>query len=207
MNTEGFRSLGFALLMTVILFLVGAFSAAYFRRWPLPTDPLDKLTLIANDRVGWTVQAILFPVVYLGTAVIFALIAAKLSAPGPRWLAVAATLLFFAGFLFWLPISIDRLQLGANAAELIRTYDPAAPPPIMVNVSWIFWANTLLILAALALMGVALALAGVLPILGWVVLGTAVVGAMTGLLVMHDWPPFMSYLIVLVLAIGLMRTG
>jgi len=211
MNTvnqlSNFRPLGIALLITVIIFMIGASSAAYFRQWPLPSTPLEKLTLIANDRVGWTAQAVLFPVVYLGTAVIFALITAQLSAPGPRWLAVAATLLFFAGFLFWLPISIDRLQLGANAANLIRTYDPAAPPAIMVNISWVFWANTLCILAALALMGVALAMAGALPTLGWVITTLAVGGAMIGLLVMHDWPPFMSYIIVLVLAIGLMRTG
>jgi hypothetical protein len=44
-------------------------------------------------------------VVYWGTAVLFSLIADQLPDPGLRWLAVAATLLFFAGFLFWLPIN------------------------------------------------------------------------------------------------------
>ncbi|MCA9992170.1 MAG: hypothetical protein KDE29_14345, partial [Anaerolineales bacterium] len=145
----------------------------------------------------------LFPVVYLATAVIFALIAANL--PNTRGLASAAALLVAVGFLCWLPISIERLQLGARAAELLRTYDPAAPPAVMVNFSWVFWANTLCILAALALMGTALALAAVLPTLGWVVMGTAVASAVIGTLFWGDWPPFMSYLIVLVLAIGLMR--
>ncbi|GJM41089.1 MAG: hypothetical protein DHS20C20_13710 [Ardenticatenaceae bacterium] len=73
-----FRALGKALLITVIIFLIGAASAACFRRWPLPTDPLEKLELIANDRVGWTAQAILFPAAHLGTAVLFALITEKL---------------------------------------------------------------------------------------------------------------------------------
>lgn len=205
MFTYTFRALGVALLITVILFMIGAFSAAYFRQWPLPSTPLEKLTLIANDRVGWTAQAIIFPVAYLGTAVIFALIAAQLPNAGPRWLAVAATLLFTAGFLFWLPISLDRLQLGANAAEMIRHYDPAAPPAIMVNISWVFWANTLCILTAVAMMGAALAMAEVLPTLGWVITGLGVGGAVLGLLVMHDWPPFMSYIILLVMAVGLMR--
>ncbi|MCL4869053.1 MAG: hypothetical protein KJ063_08800 [Anaerolineae bacterium] len=199
-----FRPMGITLLVTAIVFMIGAFSTAYFK-WPLPTDPLEKLTRIANDRVGWTAQAIIFPVAFLATAVLFALITAQLPGPGPRWLAVAATLLFFAGFLFWLPISMDRLQLGAKAAELIRTYDPAAPPAVMVNISGVFWANTLCILAALALMGAALALAGALPTLGWVVTGLAVGGALLGLLVMRDWPPFMSYVILLVMAIGLIR--
>ncbi len=207
MDTLNFRSPGIALLVTAIVFMVGAFSAAYFRQWPLPATPLEKLTVIANDRVGWTAQAIIFPLAFLATAVLFALITAKLPGPGPRWLAMIATLLFFLGFLFWLPISMARLQLGANAAELIRTYDPAAPPAVMVNISWVFWANTLCILAALALMGVALALAGALPTLGWVVTALAVGGALVGLLVIHDWPPFMSYVILLVMAIGLVRVG
>lgn len=207
MFTYAFRTLGFALLITVILFMIGASSAAYFRQWPLPSTSLEKLTLIANDRVGWTAQAILFPMAYLGTAVLFALIATQLPGPGPRWLAAAATLFFFAGFLCWLPISLDRLRLGANAAELIRTYDPAAPPIVMGNLNWVFWANTLCILAAITLMGAALALASVLPTLGWIMTALAVGGTLVGLLVMHDWPPFMSYVILLVMAVGLMRTS
>ncbi len=200
-----FRPPGIALLITVIVFMVGAFSAAYFRQWPLPSTPLQKLTLIANDRAGWTAQAIIFPLAFLATAVIFALIATRLPTPGLRWLAVAAALLFFAGFLCWLPISIDRLRLGANAAEMIRAYDPAAPSAIMGNVSGVFWANTLCILAALALMGAALALADVLPTLGWVVMGTAVASTFISVFIWGDWPPFMSYLIVLILAVGLIR--
>ena len=199
-----FRTAGTALLVAAIVFMIGAFVADYFRL-PIPTQPLEKLQRIANDRPGWTAQAILFPVVYLATAVLFALIAAKL--PNARGLASAAALLVAVGFLCWLVISIDRLQLGAKAAELIRTYDPAAPPEVMVNFSWVFWANTLCILAALALMGAALALAGVLPTLGWVVMGTAVASALIATLIWRDWPPFMSYVIVLVLAVGLARVG
>ncbi|MBE7532945.1 MAG: hypothetical protein HND44_11015 [Chloroflexi bacterium] len=189
----------------MIVFMVGAFSAAYFRQWPLPTDPLDKLTVIANDRIGWTAQAIIFPVAFLATAVLFALLATQLPGPGPRWLAIAAALLIFAGFLFWLPISLDRLQLGAKAAEMIRTYDPAMSPEIMVNTSGVFWANTLCILAVLVLMGAALALADVLPTLSWVVAGTAVASAFISIFIWGDWLPFMSYMIVLILAVGLIR--
>ncbi|MCB9420368.1 MAG: hypothetical protein H6667_11205 [Ardenticatenaceae bacterium] len=205
MKPHIFHASGIALLINVIIFLISASAAAYFRRWPLPSDPLEKLKLIANDRAGWTAQAILFPVVYLGTAVTFAFITAKLPATGARWLAITATLLFFAGFLFWLPISIDRLRLGANAAELVQHNNPASPPAIMVNVSGVFWANTLCILAAQALMGIALAWAGVLPVSGWVVAGTAVGSALVGRLAWGDWPPFMRYMILLVIAIGLMH--
>jgi hypothetical protein len=58
-----FRPAGIALLAVVVLFMIGAFSAAYFRKMPLPTDPLEQLTRIADDRIGWTAQAIIFPMV------------------------------------------------------------------------------------------------------------------------------------------------
>lgn len=62
-------------------------------------------------------------------------------------------------------------------------------------------------LGGIALMAVALALAGVLPMLGWIVAALAVLGAAIGALVMHDWPPFMSYVILLVMALGLIRAS
>jgi hypothetical protein len=203
---SNFRPLGIALLATVIIFLVGAWSAAYFRQWPLPGTPLEKLTLIANDRVGWTAQAILFPVAFLATAVLSGLITVNLPGGWPRWLAAGATLLFAAGFLLWLPISADRLRLGTQAAELIRSYDPATLPEVMVNPGT-FWLHTCCTLAALALIGAALALAGVLPTLGWIVTGLAIAGAALAAFVMHDWPPFMSYVILLALAVGLIWAG
>ncbi|MCS7040354.1 MAG: hypothetical protein NZP34_12170, partial [Caldilineales bacterium] len=36
------RPAGFALLATGISFMIGAGAAAYFRRLPLPTDPLEQ---------------------------------------------------------------------------------------------------------------------------------------------------------------------
>ena len=55
---EHLRTAGIALLATTILFMIGAFSAAYFRKMPLPQTPLEQLTAIAGDRIGWTAQAI-----------------------------------------------------------------------------------------------------------------------------------------------------
>ena len=205
------RTPGIWLLATTILFLIGASSAAYFRRWPLPSGPLDQLTVIANDRLGWTAQAIIFPLAFLATAGIFGFMASRLSAPVPRGLALGATLLFVAGALLWLPISLDRLRLGAQAAELIRTFDPASPPEVFRD-SHTFWPHSLAILAAIGLMGTALALDGVLPVLGWVVAGLGwvvaglgVLGLVASPLILRDWPPFVSYIFSLVMAIGLIR--
>ena len=86
-----FRTAGIALLASAVLFMIGAFSAAYFRKVPIPTDPLEQLTLIANDRVGWTAQAIIFPIALLATGVIFGVIAARLPGPWLRGLAIMAS--------------------------------------------------------------------------------------------------------------------
>lgn len=206
MELPGFRSAGIALLAACILFMIGAGSAAYFRRFPLPSDPLDQLTLIANDRAGWTAQAVIFPVCFLAIAVVFGWMATRLPAGSARFVAFGATALSAAALLLWLPISIDRLQLGARAAAMIASYDPAAPPEVFRNTG-AFWPYTFAALAGIGLMGAALALAGVLPTLGWIVAALAALGAVVGAFVMHDWPPFMSYVILLVLSIGLIRTG
>ena len=205
-DSTNLRAAGITLLAIGLIFMIGAFVAAYFRRFPLPTDPLEQLTLIADDRAGWTAQAIIFPAAFLAITVVFGWIAAQLPGNWPRWLAVAATVASAAAFLLWLPISVNRLQVAAQAADLISAYDPAAPPPVPLSAGT-FWPYTVCALASLALMGASLALGDILPVLGWVVAGLVVLGAGAGILVMRDWPPFMSYIILLVLAIGLIRTG
>ncbi|MBK9055189.1 MAG: hypothetical protein IPL78_31125 [Chloroflexi bacterium] len=44
-----------------------------------------------------------------------------------------------------------------------------------------------------------------LPSLGWLVTALAIGSVLVGWLIMRDWPPFMSYIIILVLAVGLVR--
>lgn len=184
--------------------MVGAWTAAYFRRFPLPTDPREQLMLIANDRAGWTAQAIIFPVCFLFTTLIVGWIAARLPESWPRWLASAATVASGAALLLWLPITANRLNIAAQAAELIRSGAPDVQVPVLINANT-FWPHTISVLAGIGLIGAALALAGALPTLGWVVTALAAAAALIGALVWHDWPPFMSYLILLVLAIGLIR--
>lgn len=202
--TLSLRPTGLALLFTGVLFMIGAWVAAYFRRFPLSTDPREQLTLIANDRAGWTAQAIIFPVCFLLVTVIFGWIATRLPVARPRWLAIAATVASGTALLLWLPISVNRLNLAAQAVALLRSNDPVIQVPMLINANT-FWLYTISALAGIALMGAALALAGALPTLGWVVTALAVAAALIGALVWHDWPPFMSYILVLVLAIGLMR--
>ncbi|GAB4263058.1 MAG: hypothetical protein Kow0080_01000 [Candidatus Promineifilaceae bacterium] len=142
------RRTGWALLAATLLFLVAAFITKYFGRFPLPTDPLEQLTLIATDSFGWPAQAILFPLCHVAVAVVFGLLAARLPQGLPRWLGMAAALLFGIGALLWLPISLDRLRLFREAPELIRLYNPASPP-VVFNDTGVFWFHTIAILAAI----------------------------------------------------------
>ncbi|MCB0228026.1 MAG: hypothetical protein KDH90_02640, partial [Anaerolineae bacterium] len=135
------RTAGIALLAVCILFMIGASVAAYFRRFPIPTDPLEQLTLIANDRAGWTAQAVIFPVCFLAFTIIFGWMAAQLPAGSARWLAIAAALAAGAALLLWLPISADRLRLGTHAAEMIAAYDPTAPSEVFRDTGT-FWPYT-----------------------------------------------------------------
>jgi len=203
--TFSWRGLGVSLLAAVILFLIAAFSAAYFRQYPLPATAEEKLTAIANDRLGWTFQAVSFLLVYLATAVLFGMFTQRLPESTARWLAWGATLCMAAGFLLWLPIAINRVQLGVQVAELLRTLDPNAPPALITANAWSFWPHTIAVLAAIGLMGGALALGGVLPTLGWMVAGLALIGGAAGIVAIRDWPPFFSYVFLLVMAVGLLR--
>lgn len=194
---------GIALLAAVLTFLVAAFLAAYFRKRP-PLTPLDQLTLIANDRPGWTAQALLFPVVFLATTLVFAWLTVGLPSGLPQVLGAVATLLFAAGTFLWLPISLKRLRFWRTAVELLANSAAGSPPVIDLNYPT-FWSHTICVLSAVGLMSVALALAGMLPLLGLLLGGLSLASIVIGTVVWRDWPPFMSYLLLLVLAIGLLQ--
>lgn len=195
-------ALAAALLATVLVFLAAAFAAAYFRNWP-HADAREQLALIANDRTGWTAQALLFPAALLATAVVFALIARRLPAAAPRALGLGGAALFFAGALLWLPISVQRLRYWPRAVALLQAYDPANPVDVNFG-GQTFWAHTACVLAAITAMGAALALGGALPVLGWILAAAAAAGLAIGRFVWRDWPPFMSYVLLLVMAVGLL---
>ncbi len=196
------HTLGIILLMLVILFMIGAGAAAYFRTWP-HSGPEEQLRLIATDRLGWTAQAVIFPLVFVATALLFFALAQRLPAGGPRWLGWGATVLLAASALLWLPISINRIRFWATAVALLAQWE--ADRPVEVNFGLqTFWAHTSAILLAITLMGAALAWSQFLPITGWLLAGLALASLFTAHLVWHDWPPFLNYLLLLLLAIALM---
>ncbi|MCB8960184.1 MAG: hypothetical protein H6651_07705 [Ardenticatenales bacterium] len=195
------RTYGIVLLILVILFMVGAGAAAYFRRWP-HKDVREQLTLIAHDRFGWTAQALIFPLVFGLTAILFLLITQTLAATGPRSLGLVAALLFGAACCLWLPISIGRIRYWSTAVALLAKHDVDRPVDINFGANT-FWSHTICILLAIVLMSTALAWAGVLPWLGWLVALMTLAGLVADRWIWRDWPPFLNYLLLLILAIGL----
>ncbi len=196
------QPLGLALLITVIIFFVGAFSAAYFRVWP-HTDARQELALIAEDPLGWTAQAVIFPLGFLVTAVIFGLVAARLPEGAPRWIGLGAALLFGVGGLLWVPISLRRLRFLPAAAALLKDYRESQPVAINIG-GQTFWPHTYCVLAGAGLMGAALALGGALPLAGWVHSGLVLLSVGVIIPRWGDWLPFFTYLFLLAMAIGLM---
>ncbi len=205
-NPNSLRLVGVVMGIGSLLFTVAAFTTAYFRRIP-PTDPLEQLLVIAGDPVGWTAQAILFPIAMAIIAASFALAAAALPATPAKTVAILAAVLSAIACLVWIPISISRLQLLGAAPALIASFDASSPPQVMSGDRGWFWAYTIVTLVSMILIGAALALGGALPRLGWIVAGLAALSLLVvAPFVMRDWPPFMSYLFTLAMAIGLLRS-
>lgn len=205
-NPNGLRLASVVMLIGSLLFMVAAFTTAYFRRMP-PTDPLEQLQVIGGDPVGWTAQAVLFPITMAVITASFALMAAALPATPAKTVAILAAVLSAIACLLWIPISVARLQLLSAAPALIASFDPNAPPQVMNGDRRLFWVYTIVTLASMILIGAALALGGALPRMGWIVAGLAALSLVViAPFVMRDWPPFMSYLFTLVLAIGLLRS-
>ncbi len=203
-NANSFCLAGIVMLVGSVLFTVAAFAAAYFRRMP-PTDPLEQLQVIAGDPIGWTAQAILFPIAMAIIAASFMLVAGALPPSTAKTVAIAAAVLSAIACLLWIPISIGRLQLLNAAPAMIASFDASAPPQVSIGDRRLFWAYTIVTLASMILIGAALALGGVLPRMGWIVAGLAALSLLIiAPFVMRDWPPFMNYLFTLALAIGLL---
>ena len=202
-SARDLRYAGQVLCGGAVVFMIGAFSAAYFRGQP-PADTLEKLRLIAGDPIGWTAQAILFPIAMAIVAGAFGLIAARMTPRQAQRIAIASAALSVVACLLWLPISVMRLQLGSASAGMLQTFD-ARTTQIALQ-SFTFWPYTAATLLSLALMGAALALGGVLRRLGRVVAALAALCLCVVAPLWGDWPPFFSYLFTLALSIGLIRS-
>lgn len=182
---------GVVILIGSVCFLVAAFSPIS-RVFGLPNSK-DKLAVITGDLAAWNVSQVLFSLGSIVTTLGVALLAYTLK---DRPLAP----LLFAAAVF--------LAVGA-AAWSWHTYLRMKDPAAFVNGTlpgWHFVLYTLLTMAALTLVGIALLRMGFPAWTGWLLIGGSLLFLML-YIIFKDMPPFVHYLLGVALAIALLRGG
>lgn len=182
---------GIIILIGSILFLVAAFSPIT-RVFGLRSAE-EKLALITNARRAWGVSQVLFSLGAIVTAlgVAFAAYALKDQPQAP---------LLFTATAF--------LAIGAGAWAR-HVYLRAIDPQAFVSGAlpgWHFALYTLLTTGAFLLIGIALLRMGFSPWGGWILVGGALLFFIL-YVIFKDMPPFVHYLLGLVLGFVLLRGG
>jgi hypothetical protein len=176
-----------------ILFLIGASFPISFRVYPEPS-PARKLEHITGSAVQWSISQVLFG---FGSALPVIGIAMLTATTSDRWsdgLILAGAAILAIALVPWI------MHLHA------RTTNPAAFAAGELP-GWQLASYFLLTPVGIALFGVAMLTSGVLaPWVGWVVIGsTAVVLGAT--VVIRDMVPAVYYIVMLLPAIMLLRSG
>lgn len=164
------------------------------------SDPRTQLQAIAARPRGWRAQAWGFPLAFTVTSVGFATVAATMPERRSRTLALAASAMSFASILLWLPISAKRLEIGRSIDALVSEEQP---PPVDIG-GWSFWPYTLATLGSILVMGCAMIVSGIHRRVG-VLAAFASTAALALTRLMHDWPPFLSYLLTLAVGFGIAK--
>jgi len=190
MNTQKIAAI--ALIIGSIFFLVAAFSPvsmAFFTE----RDEVTRLEIALDNRRAWTVSQILFSLGAVVAAVGIGLASyhfRSLAGPVLPFLAVAVVV---AGAAFW------------SWHVYLRTVDPAALVEGTLP-AWYFIAYTLLTQVGLITFGILLLRAAIPGWVGWVVIGGAIL-LFTVYLIVKDVPPFLYYILTLLMGIMMIRTG
>lgn len=182
-----------------LLQLVAA-SLPNFRVFMSP-EPAVQIEAIARGRRRWNAQAVAFPVAFAGVAAGMAMSGSELAGRPARTCAQLASLMSAAATCLWWPIAVRRLQLG-RAIERLAAERPAQPIDIGGPT---FWPYTYASLASLFLMGCALVLTRGQRRFG-IVIGSVSVGAVALSRRLHDWPPFLTYLVTLAIGLRMRHT-
>jgi hypothetical protein len=158
-----------------------------------------QLEAIASRPAAWKAQAVGFPVAFTVTGLGFAAVAATMPERRARRLAMASSVLGLLSVLLWLPITAKRLDIGRRADALL------VEQPKAIDIGgWSFWPYTLATLGSILLMGCALIVGRLHRRLG--VFAAGVSGLALSLLrIFRDWPPFASYVITLVIGLGIAK--
>jgi hypothetical protein len=182
---------GLVTLASSILFLIAAF-LPISRVYAL-SNATDKLAAIQKAPQAWVISQALFSIGALGVALGVGLAAFSLKdRQTTPWLFIAAALLA-GGAVLW------------SWHVYLRAMDPAA----FVSASlpgWQFPLYTLLTISAFLVAGIALRRLGFPTWSAWVLIGGAVLFLVL-YIIFKDLPPFVHYLLGLVLGLVLFRAG
>ncbi len=186
---------GIGLIIGSVLFIVAAFTPLTFK--VIMADVQQRVDLIENERAGWIFLNILF-----GLGSIIAVIGLALFAQHVQSIENSITMRIVSylgaaiaavGAICWVIIVYNRAVL--------------APQEVAINLgvnNWTFPAYTLLTQLALMIVGFVLIQSNY-P--GWLSWGMLVLGGLSILayLVFKDMPPFVHYVLLLVMGIALAR--
>ena len=185
------RTAAIVVIVGSILFLAAAFSPV--SRIFAEPDPMERLAIIEGARTQWTVSQILFALGALVTPAGVGLLAYRATGSGPSLTLYAATAVMMIGALLW----------SWHVYE--RAADPAAFTGGRLSV-WPFVVYSLLTMAGLVLLGVALLQTGLAGWVGWLCIGAAGLFLVVGL-IFRDMPPFAYYVVTLTVGVMAFRAG
>lgn len=175
-----------------ILFLAGAFapiSLAVFGE----SDPDERLAIIEADQRAWQVDQIFYALGPIVTAVGAGLAMGRFADQPRSWLAALGVAALAVAAVLW------AWHVGLRATDP-EAFTAGALP------GWMFTAYTLLTQAGLAASGIALLQTSTPRWVGWLLIGAAVV-LLIVFLIYRDLPPFIYYVLTLILGVMLYRTG
>ena len=185
------RTAAIVIVLGSILFMAAAFSPV--SRLFAEPDPMQKMAIIEGAETQWTAAQLLFALGALVTAAGVGLLAYRAAGSGPSLPLYAATAVMMAGAVLW----------------SWHVYERAADPTLFVAgelAAWPFVVYSVLTMAGLALLGVALLQTGLGVWVGWLCIGSAALFLALGI-IFRDMPPFAYYIVCLTVGIMLFRAA
>ena len=187
---------GIVLIVGSLLFIIAAFTPTTIRVITAP-DPEKRIEFIENEHTGWLLVNILFGagsvIAVIGLALFSLHVQGLASSPGVKLGGYVATAAAGIAALFWVIIVYNRVVLPPQAIA----------NNLSIN-TWMFPAYTILTQLALIIVGFMLIQSGYPAWLGWGMLVLAVL-SLIAFLVFKDMPPFVHYILLLIMGIALVR--
>jgi hypothetical protein len=185
------RASSIMIVVGSLLFITAAFSP--ISRIFGIRDAAVRLEIIAAAPNQWLIAQVLFALGSIVTAAGVGLLAARLAAWGPAVYVTTSAVLITVGAILW------------SWHVYLRAIDPARFTAGEIPF-WLFAGYTLLTIAGLAALGVALLGTSLPSWAGWLPIISAALFLLLAL-VFGDMPPFVYYLITLVVGIVLYRAA